>query len=153
MATILDDVLSAVKTQLIAGVDNLAAGNTLIADHSGIVFPNTSRYSAFIWWRSLVPTGFPGGMEMKELQIDIALIHLRETDERQRDTFRLTMIVNELHEQALQALQARFLSGTAALDEPLEFIGATPIKIDEKVIRIDQNYRCMYNDFLKDRLA
>lgn len=152
MPTTVHGILSEIKNRLLT-VDNLSAGNVEIVDHERIEFPMTSRYAALIFWREIRPTGFPGGLEMKELFISIAMLHARETDERQDDILRLTMVIKELHDQALDALQARFLTGDGALHEPVEFLGSSPIKIGSTVIRINMEFRCMWNNFIRDRLA
>ena len=155
--TKLASILEALRNTLIARVINLSEANCDISrDGSGRIegLFRMSDYGCAIFYQSRVPEGYAGGLEMKELQVILSFVHTREVDEREVDRARIRSLFEQLAEQAFNALQGVNFAGDAELDEPMEFLREDLAPMEtEKLIRVNQLWRCMHNDFLKDRLA
>lgn len=152
MATTLIGILKGVETQLVAKVSNLGATNVEIADDIEDYTPRVSKYGAVIFAAPLGFDGFRGGLELKEIRINIAFIHRRSTDFHSEDIKKLEMLLTELVDQARVGLQGRFLVGAGLLSEPLELLSQGTFKTKKDHIRIDQNWRCMYHHLIMDHI-
>lgn len=153
MPTTLTGILKAVETQLVSKVTKLTLLNVEIAADPKDYSPRVSKYGAVIFGAGFGITGFAGGLEFKEVRINIAFLHVRSTDARSQDIKRIEMLFTELTDQARPGLQARFLSGDGLLSEPLELLNQGPMtspKPDH--VRVDQLWRCMYHHLIKDHL-
>lgn len=154
MPTTLNGILEAVETQLVSKVTKLTALNVEIAADPKDYSTRVSKYGAVIFGAGFGVDGFAGGLEFKEVRINIAFLHVRSTDVRTQDAKRIEMLFTELTDQARVGLQARFLTGSGLLSEPLELLNQGPMTAPKPDhVRVDQLWRCMYHHLISEHLS
>ncbi len=145
-------ILEATKTRLAAQITELSEANIHITTKVRGFKGTVDRYAAVIFGAGFSTEGFKGGMEMKVVRLNVALIHARSTDPVDSDAARIEMILVQLALKSKNALQNQFLSGDGALDEGLELLSQGPPEDHDTPpwIRVNQVWRCMYHHLLKD---
>lgn len=145
-------ILEATRTRLAGQITELSETNIDITVKVRGYKPTADRYGAVIFGAGFGVEGFKGGMEMKVVRLNLALIHARSTDPVGSDALRIEMILVKLADKARAALQNHFLTGDGALDEGLELLSQGPPEDHDAVpwIRVNQVWRCMYHHLLKD---
>lgn len=153
MATLIG-ILQETQALLALKVPKLSTGNVEYTASIRDYKPRIDRFGAVVFGIGFSIDGFAGGMEMKNVRINIAFLHVRDTDTPYEDILRMEMLLTHLAEKAAEQLSGRFLTGDGTLDESLELLTQSPPeKNGANLIRVNQTWRCMYNHFLRDRLS
>lgn len=155
MATSLHGILEQIEAQLVLKVAKLTTLTVEWTTELTGYTPRVSKYGAVIFGCAFNCDGFRGGLEFKEVAIDIAFFHVRSTDVRSEDRKAIEMLFTELTDQSRVGMQARFFPATdGALSEPMELLRQrSPLKTKTNHLRCDQHWRCMYHHFIKDHLS
>ena len=145
-------ILEETRTRLAAQITELSVANIHITTKVRGFKSTVDRYAAVIFGAGFSVEGFKGGMEMKVVRLNVALIHARSTDPVSSDAARIEMILVQLADKSRVALENQFLANDGALDEGLELLSQGPPEDHDTApwIRVNQVWRCMYHHLLKD---
>ena len=155
MATLIG-ILKETQALLALKVPKLSTGNVEYTASISDYKPRIDRFGAVVFGMGFRADGFKGGIEFKEVRLNIAFLHVRDTDTPHEDILRAEMLLVHLADKAMEQLQARFLTGDGTLDEPLELLSQASPESPKgtSLIRVDQVWRCMYAHYLlRDRLS
>lgn len=130
MARTIDSILSGVRDRIISQISDLGSGSVYLSYEPSKQIPYGHRSVVIFAPQEIALSGFKGGLEWKRIRFEVRLVIRQTTDRITDDRTSVKRLLGAFQDDVVAALNGQFLSGDAAVDEPLEWVRQSVPKVD-----------------------